>query len=163
MPTSDPVEILVAHNHWSTSRILDACAKLSPEKMEQPFELGPGSLQKTLVHILGAMQGWGDLLAGREQRPRLENTSQTLDSMKSLLQQLTDDILASTRNHSVAESVSGERGGSSYIFQRGAVITHLMTHGVHHRAQCLNMLRHLGVDPLPPSSILEWTMMGEGS
>ena len=37
------------------------------------------------------------------------------------------------------------------------VITHIATHGTHHRAQCLNMLRRLGVHPLPQSSVAEWT------
>ena len=30
---------------------------------------------------------------------------------------------------------------------------------MHHRAQCLNMLRQLGVTPLPPSSVAEWTWL----
>jgi hypothetical protein len=30
---------------------------------------------------------------------------------------------------------------------------------MHHRAQCLNLLRRLGVEKLPPSSVLEWMMM----
>ena len=44
---------------------------------------------------------------------------------------------------------------------RGATIVHVTTHGTHHRAQCLNILRQLGVTPLPPSSVAEWTWMGE--
>jgi uncharacterized damage-inducible protein DinB len=44
---------------------------------------------------------------------------------------------------------------------RGAVLAHVTTHGTHHRAQCLNMLRRLGVNPLPPSSVAEWTWMGD--
>jgi uncharacterized damage-inducible protein DinB len=35
------------------------------------------------------------------------------------------------------------------------------THAMHHRAQCLNMLRHLGVTPLPPSSVAEWTWLAD--
>jgi len=42
------------------------------------------------------------------------------------------------------------------------VITHVTTHGMHHRAQCLNMLRHVGVNPLPQSSVLQWMLAGEG-
>jgi uncharacterized damage-inducible protein DinB len=37
------------------------------------------------------------------------------------------------------------------------------THGVHHRAQCLNMLRHLGVKPLPLSSVAEWSRTADGA
>jgi uncharacterized damage-inducible protein DinB len=32
---------------------------------------------------------------------------------------------------------------------------------MHHRAQCLNMLRKLGVTPLPKSSVAEWTLEGD--
>ena len=41
------------------------------------------------------------------------------------------------------------------------MITHIATHGMHHRAQCLNMLKHLGVNPLPKSSVAEWTLAGD--
>ena len=50
----------------------------------------------------------------------------------------------------------GSRGGREYAFPRGNVIVHVTTHGMHHRAQCVNMLRHIGINPLPQSSVLEW-------
>jgi uncharacterized damage-inducible protein DinB len=46
-------------------------------------------------------------------------------------------------------------------FARAAVLAHVTTHGMHHRAQCLNILRRLGVTPLRPSSVAEWTWVGE--
>jgi uncharacterized damage-inducible protein DinB len=54
---------------------------------------------------------------------------------------------------------TSEQGGNSYSFCRGGVITNVTTHGLHHHAQCLNMLRQLGVDPLPHSSVVEWIMV----
>ena len=50
----------------------------------------------------------------------------------------------------------------AFTFARGAVITHVTTHGMHHRAQCLNMLRQLGVEQLPPSAVVEWVFMADG-
>ncbi|MCH7793309.1 MAG: hypothetical protein IID31_13640, partial [Planctomycetes bacterium] len=50
----------------------------------------------------------------------------------------------------------------SYSFTRGGVLTHVATHGMHHRAQCLNMFRSLGIAPLPPTSVLEWMLMVDG-
>ena len=72
MTTSDPVDILLTQNRWATRNLLEACAALPHEQFHQRFEMGPGSLHDTVTHILGAMRGWGDMLAGREQRPRLE-------------------------------------------------------------------------------------------
>lgn len=158
MPTNDPVTILIQQNLWATGNMIEACAGLSHEQFHQRFGMGPGSLHDTLRHILSAMQGWGDLLAGREQRGPLDG-EKTPAELLQLLDELSADLSQSAQAHAADELVSGSRGGRSYTFARGAVVTHVMTHGMHHRAQCLNMLRQLGVDPLPPSSVVEWILM----
>jgi uncharacterized damage-inducible protein DinB len=44
------------------------------------------------------------------------------------------------------------------------MLAHVTTHGMHHRAQCLNMLRRLEVaglsDNLPELDVLEWQAYG---
>ncbi|MEZ6241582.1 MAG: DinB family protein [Phycisphaerales bacterium] len=160
MPASNPVEILLAHNHWATRNILDACTKLSDAELDKPFEMGVGSLRATMTHLLGALRGWGDLLADREQRERLEKSGPYSPvQLLELLDEIAADVLESAESHPVDEIVTGERAGKTYSFTRGAVLTHVTTHGMHHRAQALNMLRRLGVDPLPPSSVMEWVFM----
>ena len=160
---SDPVEILLTHNRWATHNVLEACAALSHEQFHQAFEMGPGSLHDTTTHILGAMRGWGDMLAGREQRPRLEGEHRTAQELLELLDEISGDLESSVRAHPPDELVTGSRGGRTYTFTRGGVITHVTTHGMHHRAQCLNMLRRLGVDPLPPSAVVEWMLMADAA
>ncbi len=159
MPTSDPLDILLAHDRWATGQILSACAKLTPEQFHQRFEMGPGSLHDTATHILAAMRIWGDVLAGREQRPRLEGTKRTQAELLNMLEEIAADLAAAARSHPLDQTVSRVREGKTYVFTRGAVLAHVTTHGMHHRAQCLNMLRHLGVKALPPSSVAEWARM----
>lgn len=157
MADSNPLEVLLKHDHWATRQILEACAKLTPEQFHRKFEMGRGSLQETATHILGAMRGWTDMLAGGEPRPRIETEPQrTAEELLALLPAVTAEFDAVAHAHPVDEIVSAVRGGKSYSFTRGAVLTHVTTHGMHHRAQCLNMLRHVGVSPLPLSSVLEW-------
>jgi uncharacterized damage-inducible protein DinB len=164
MPTSDPIEILLETNLWATHHLLDACRSLTDEQFHQKFQIGLGSLHDTLTHVLGAMRAWGDLIGGREPQPRLEaDHPRTVDQLKSMLDEIAADFAASARAHPTDEIVTGSRGGREYSFARGAVIVHVTTHGMHHRAQCLNMLRCLGVDPLPHSSVLEWTMMADSN
>jgi uncharacterized damage-inducible protein DinB len=155
MPSNNPTDILVDHDRWATWNMIQACAALPPEKFHQRFEMGPGSLHDTVTHMLAALRGWGDMLAGREQRPRLEGTQRTPAELLALHDEIATDFAATARQHPVDELVTGQRGGKSYTFPRGWVITHITTHGMHHRAQCLNMLRHLGIHPLPQSSVLE--------
>jgi uncharacterized damage-inducible protein DinB len=161
MPTSDPLEILLVHNRWATRNLLEACKALPNEQFHQRFDMGPGSLHDTLTHVLGAMRGWGDMLAGREQRDRLEGTERSPDELLALLDEIADDMEASARAHPNDEVVTGERGGRTYSFLRGGVLTHVTTHGMHHRAQCLNMMRQMGVE-FPPSAVVEWIMMVDG-
>ena len=37
--------------------------------------------------------------------------------------------------------------GKTWTFQLGHMLMHVCNHGTHHRAQALNMLRHIGVEP----------------
>jgi uncharacterized damage-inducible protein DinB len=157
MPTSDPVEILLAHDLWATRNIIEACAALTPEQFHHRFDMGPGSLHDTTTHILGAMRVWGDVLAGREQRPRLEGSNRSTTELLVLLDELSADLLAGARTYPLDETITRQRlDGMTMLLSRGGVITHVATHGMHHRAQCLNMLRQLGVTPLPKSSVVEW-------
>ena len=103
-----------------------------------------------------------DMLAGGEPRPRIETEPQrTAEELLALLPAVTAEFDAVAHAHPVDQIVSAVRGGKSYSFTRGAVLTHVTTHGMHHRAQCLNMLKQLGVKPLPHSSVAEWTWLGD--
>jgi uncharacterized damage-inducible protein DinB len=153
------LDILLAHDRWATEQIIEACAELTPEQFHQRFEMGPGSLHDTTTHILGAMRFWADLLAGREERPRLESAQHTPAQLLALLDEIASDLAASAKARPLDQTVTRVRQGKTYIFTRGVVLTHVATHGMHHRAQCLNMLRHLGMKPLPPSSVTEWSFL----
>jgi len=161
MATSNPLDILLAHDQWATRQIIEACAKLTDEQFHRRFEMGPGSLHDTATHILGAMRVWGDHLAEREQRPRLETQKWTAGQLLALLDEIAANLAASAKAHPLDGTITRERAGKVRTFTRGAVLTHVTTHGMHHRAQCLNMLRHVGVTPLPASSVVEWTMAAD--
>jgi uncharacterized damage-inducible protein DinB len=162
MPTSNPTDILLSHDLWATRNIIDACSKLADEQFHRRFEMGQGSLHDVITHIIAAKSGRADLLASREARPRIEpSTRRTTAELRSLFEASTIDFDHHARAHPLDQIVSRDRGGKTYSFTHGAVITHVTTHGMHHRAQCLNMLRHLGVNPLPQSSVMEWTWTGD--
>lgn len=161
MPTSDPAEILLIQNRWAMRKLIEACSTLTDAQFHQRFDMGPGSLHDVIVHMLSAMRGWGDLLAGREQREGLEGPTRSTDELLRLLDDIADDFEASARAHPCDEIVTGSRGGRTYSFTRGAVLTHVMTHGMHHRAQALNMLRQMGIEKLPPSAVIEWIFLAD--
>ena len=164
MAESDPLQILLTHDKWATNQILEACTPLPDEAFHRRFDMGPGSLHDTLTHILGAMRTWIDTLTGAEPGPRLEADPQrrTPAQLRALLDESCGALSAEAARRPLAETVVRRlRTGRTIEMTRGAVLTHVTTHGMHHRAQCLNMLRQLGVTPLPPSGVAEWTWLGE--
>jgi uncharacterized damage-inducible protein DinB len=161
MPKSDPLEILLAHDEWATRLILETCGKLTDEQFHQRFEMGMGSLHDTTLHMMGAIRTWTETLAGKEPEPRLEQGGRrSVQELISLLESCARDLAVEAHRLPLGETISRVREGKTFQFTRGVVVTHVTTHGMHHRAQCLNMLRHLGVKPLPPSSVAEWARLG---
>ncbi len=166
MPESDPLTILLAHDRWASTQLFNACSQLSAEQFSQRFDIGPGSLHDTLTHIIGAMRAWTDNLAEVEQRVRLEaeGKRRTPQELLSLLEETCDAFAAEAGRRPLSEQVTRRMAtGKTIQMTRGAVLTHVTTHGMHHRAQVLNMLRRLGVQSLPPSSVTEWTWTGDKS
>jgi uncharacterized damage-inducible protein DinB len=159
MPTSNPLDILLLHDAWATRQMLLAAEKLSPDQFAHPFDIGPGSLQATLTHIIAAMRTWTDTLAQRPVTPRLDQngTRYAPAELLPLHDQISSEFAAFARAHPLDAIVKRTRNDREWSFTRGAVITHVATHGMHHRAQCLNMLRRLGITPLPLSSVIEWS------
>ena len=165
MANGDLLETLLAHDRWATGQVLDACAGLSEEQLHRRFEIGPGSLHDTLVHMAGAIRTWTETLAGWPARPRPEGDGKrrTVGEMRAMLEEAWGEFGAEARRAPVDERVERRlRDGRVVVMARGAVLAHVATHGVHHRAQCLNMLRRLGVERLPGSSVTEWVMAGKG-
>ncbi|MEQ8770830.1 MAG: DinB family protein [Phycisphaerales bacterium] len=162
MATTNPADVLLAIDRWATRNLLDACRSLRDEQFHAGFEIGPGSLHDTITHILGAQRGWTDVLTERpEPRVRLEQGTRSVDELVELHGAVADEFEAAARAGSPGDVLRPSRGGTTYTFTRGGILTHVTTHGVHHRAQCLNMMRAIGVVSLPMVSVVEWMMVAE--
>jgi len=164
MPASDPLEILLAHDLWATKTFLTVCEKLPPEQFARKFDMGPGSLQATLTHILGAMQTWTDTLMGRPLSQRVDQNGQQYApaQLLDMQQQLAAAFASAVRIEPLEKIAKRVRDGKEFTFTRGVIVMQVLTHAMHHRAQCLNMMKQIGVHPLPPSSVAEWSRLGEG-
>jgi len=167
MMTGDPLTILLRYNHWTTRQILDACVPLDASQFHRKFEMGPGSLHDTLTHIIGAMRRWAERIGDMPRTDPIEDRPHAAEELISMLDRAAADLEASARRVTL-EGRLGEvmsfqpAGHPEYRFTRGAALVHVTTHGTHHRAQCLNMLRHLNLGkPLPEIDPIDWQISCE--
>ena len=148
------VSMQLEHNVWATRRVIEACRPLSRQQWDQSFDLGPGSLSATLAHLVEAMAYYADCFAGRayERRPDFGARASSPDGLLTLLDEsgraLDDSIESLVSRHAERGSVAWRSapGGKLPV---PLALAQVFDHGTHHRAQCLNMLRRLGVEPLP--------------
>src|SRR4051794_31275399 len=61
-----PWDILFDHHTWATRTVLAACDSLSPKQLDRSFQMGPGSVRRTLLHMASAQMWWTDRLLERE-------------------------------------------------------------------------------------------------
>lgn len=135
--------------------------------------MGPGSLHDTLAHVIGAMRRWADRLTQRAIRPAIDNPPRnvgmpsdyrirTPDDLITLLDAAAADLAAITHDiqqpagPGLESEITFALDNTTFRATRGAALVHVTTHGTHHRAQCLNMLRRLGVTHLPELTVVDW-------
>ncbi|MFA6046492.1 MAG: DinB family protein [Phycisphaerales bacterium] len=154
-----PIDTLLAADQWGTRQIIDAAAGLTHEQFTREFAIGPGSLQKTLSHMLSAMLRTADVLGGQPPREPLDATKfATPDAFVPLFDQAFAMLRDQAKARPISDIVTREFGGKTYRFTRNGTLLQITTHGFYHRAQCVNMLRQLGVTPLPDPSVMKWMM-----
>lgn len=149
----DTIRAWLAYADWARAKIAAAAAPLSDAALDQPFEMGPGSLRKTLIHVTEAEAWWwGNWNNEPEPFPDWPPSTTLADLTRRA------DEIAAKRNKFVAGLTDADlkrtcrvvpRPGREFQMAIGVSLLQICCHGTHHRAQASNMLRHNGVTPPP--------------
>lgn len=161
-PTYAPtiLRAFFAYGDWANGRMLDAAQALGDDQLDKPFEMGFGTLRRTLSHIRDAEQWWSqNWLEGPERPFPGADAGISLGALRQSMGEI-----AAARNAFLARATDGDlqnpvsalvRPGMTLTFPLGASMVQLGFHGTHHRAQVVNMLRHLGAT-VPPLDFIVW-------
>lgn len=134
------------YNDWAQQQTLAFAADLSEDALDRDFQMGPGSIRKILLHLFDAERWWvWNLTTGPQPFP----SSAPNTPVAELKEQWTD--VAKQRDHVIADvdETDAQRvvevlaGGPPTRFRVGESIIHLAIHASHHRAQLINMFRHV--------------------
>ena len=154
----DLLDRLLAHDAWTTSRLLEQSRALSEAQLDTNFDLGHQTVRLTFAHVIYNLEVWTALMEGRDARAleerftlgaleqRLKQTAPRLAALACRIrdQQLWDALWTDTLDNPPRQKTYG--GG----------IGHILTHGVHHRAQIIHMLKRLGVKGVLEGDLLSW-------
>ena len=133
---------------WANASVWDTAADLKDEQLDRAFEMGEGSLRKTLAHVYGAERAWYERCEGpiADQLPHSSETHELNDIKEATrrISQVRGDWLAAMNDAALDCEVTYTRNGRTYTHPLSDVLLHVCNHGIHHRAQALNILRRLG-------------------
>jgi uncharacterized damage-inducible protein DinB len=139
---------------WCNRQLLHACRPLSPEQLHAPFEIGQGSVWRSLVHLLAADSLWVDAFEGRPDSPvPCEADFKDLEELANRWAEVDRrwlDALARLDASDLERPVL-RADLRNRCLSLGGVDAHLQvcTHAAYTAAQVVNMLRRLGVASLP--------------
>jgi uncharacterized damage-inducible protein DinB len=147
-----------AYQNWATGKVLDLAANLDDGALDRPFEMGMGSIRKTLLHLHDAERWW---LANWTVGPtRYENsppTTRYADLRKAWASyaRQRDEFIARLDKAGSQRVVAADVGPMRVDTPVIESLVQLCGHGTHHRAQLVNMLRHSGTTA-PPLDYIVW-------
>lgn len=169
MNTLGPILRLHQHRSWVNHNLLAACEQLSEDQLRQPFQIGQGSVWQSLLHLHAAEFVWLEALQGNEapllpgdlpgQLPGNQGAEGGFTSLQDLkekweilngrwgryLAAIGPEDLDKLIYKTSTSSGLGKRFGTKC----GDVLLHVCTHAHYTTAQVINMLRQLGITPLP--------------
>jgi uncharacterized damage-inducible protein DinB len=159
------------HRTWVNSNLLAAAAALSDEQLRSAFQIGQGSIWKSLLHLYAAENVWLEALLGNEAflvpgdlpgkipgNQQGEGGVTGLDDLRqkwSALDQRWVGYLAALTPAALQEVVYRRSSlGQRFGTRRSDVLLHVCTHAHYTAAQVINMLRHAGVEKLPETMLI---------
>ena len=161
MTLADYARFSAAHTAWAIGQLLERSRGLPAARFDEDLGIGPGSLRFNLAHTIEAMFFFADNFRGRayEERPDFAALSGSIDGLSTLLARAAGELreaVGAAAERGIPDRLpwpSSERGWMSGT----AALAQAFDHATAHRAQCVNMLKRLGVPPpdLDPMSFEE--------
>ena len=144
------ITTLVRFNFWANDRLLEACERLSTDKLTRPVSPDPGwgSLRGVLAHILDAEYGWRAVLQGLDADIILEEADfrnvAALRARWEVEKAAWLDYLSLLSDAELEQRSEEESPGGLTAWQ---TIVHVITHGIQHRSEAAMILTGYGQSP----------------
>lgn len=150
-PLDSHLRFTLAHHAWAIACLLDECEELTPEQFDRELGIGPGSLRVNIAHTIEVMFFFADNFAEREyvERADFQALSSSISGLRSLLARAGEELRAailSAVQRGLPDRVAWP-STPGRTMSAAAALAQVFDHAIAHRAQCVNMLKRLGVPP----------------
>lgn len=151
------IERYFTYHDWGNDQVLAAVEDADDSELDRPFDIGPGSLRRTLMHVLDAEQFWLSYWNGESEKPPKNSglSVQQLCQGFTKVREARNQIVATVNQESSQRVITATPGGIPLKVHLVESFIQICTHGAHHRAQLVNMLRH-SKRKVPSADLIDW-------
>ena len=143
---------LIAYNQWANAKVLAAAGALADAELGRNVSGSHHSVRTTLLHIVRVQEWWLSVLNGKPDRSAEPDPSMPLaqirewfDRSHAALQTYSGGLTARRLDAEVA--AFSPRDNREHRWPSWQLLSHLMNHSSHHRAEAGVMLESLGHSP----------------
>ena len=148
------IKKLLEYNETLRQKYFETLAKLSWTELTKNREASFHSMKNILVHILGAIDYWLDILQEQNQHSRKDyDEYKTLQHVKAYIEHVEN------RMHTYLKSLPAEKLRKTYVLKDDSgktqkvtaedILIHMFEEEVHHRGELNALLWQMGIDPPP--------------
>jgi uncharacterized damage-inducible protein DinB len=146
------IKKLLHYSDWSNDQLARAAAGMAPEQLDKAFDIGRGSLRKTLLHILAGETVWLKRWQGDRDTPWPDEDERAspVDIADRFMSNagLRDAFLNAITALKTRERLTyRDSKGSLFSATLADMMIQMCMHSTHHRAQAVNIIRRLGATP----------------
>lgn len=155
------VERYFAYHDWANQQILAALDDADDAMLDRDFQMGPGSLRKTIMHLFQVERWWWRNWTEESptQQPMEPMSIKALRETWQPLRQQRNEFIAGLDQTSADRVVTITPGGIPVKTRVYESLAQICCHGTHHRAQLVNMLRQ-SERPALNVDLIEWVRKG---
>lgn len=159
---------LYAHNDWARDKLLSIAVHLTDAQLDRKFDMGLGALRHTLHHLWAAERVWLDRWIDPSRARFVEFEPElSMTALHERWRQVSVDRAAFVARLTPADldrSITYQNNkGETNTFVMRPMLLHVVNHGIHHRAQAINMLRHLDASLKPGADYIFMKVEQAGS
>lgn len=137
---------------WASSKLLDACTRLTQEELDRDMNVSHTSALKTMQHIYYADRVWLARLEGRTLAAFMDpEPGPSIDDLKTVwpdvIKALRDFVERAPVELFETDLAFRRLNGDAQHVTHWKVLFHIVNHATLHRGQVMAMLRQLGRVP----------------
>ncbi len=148
MKPADTLTTLFHHNLWANLRLLEQCAELTNEQLDDTILGAFGSIRDTLQHIVTAEQSYFSRISTGQPLRRSENAPYlTIAEMMDSARMTGSGFIEWAPKVQGDDTVLLDWDGTLRQVPKTIILTQVINHATEHRAQIMAILTQLGIQP----------------